>query len=73
MPCEPSTARCAGQYEVVSHRAVGHPRHLRSWQVPGLAVILVGSRTDSSTYVRMKKKACAEVRGMVAWEERAGS
>jgi hypothetical protein len=27
---------------------------------PGLAVILVGSRTDSATYVRSKKKACAE-------------
>lgn len=29
--------------------------------VPGLAVILVGARKDSSTYVRMKKKACNEV------------
>jgi 5,10-methylene-tetrahydrofolate dehydrogenase/methenyl tetrahydrofolate cyclohydrolase len=29
-------------------------------QSPGLAVVLVGSRTDSATYVRMKKKACAE-------------
>lgn len=28
---------------------------------PGLAVILVGARRDSSTYVRMKKKACSEV------------
>ena len=28
---------------------------------PGLAVVLVGSRTDSATYVRMKKKAAAEV------------
>eukprot|EP00555_Chaetoceros_dichaeta_P010488 CAMPEP_0198255220 /NCGR_PEP_ID=MMETSP1447-20131203/5383_1 /TAXON_ID=420782 /ORGANISM="Chaetoceros dichaeta, Strain CCMP1751" /LENGTH=310 /DNA_ID=CAMNT_0043941539 /DNA_START=332 /DNA_END=1264 /DNA_ORIENTATION=+ len=28
---------------------------------PGLAVILVGSRRDSQTYVRMKKKACDEV------------
>ena len=27
----------------------------------GLAVVLVGSRHDSATYVRMKKKACAEV------------
>lgn len=32
-----------------------------SGHVPGLAVILVGSRTDSSTYVRNKKKACADV------------
>eukprot|EP00252_Welwitschia_mirabilis_P019710 TRINITY_DN4639_c0_g1_i1.p1 TRINITY_DN4639_c0_g1~~TRINITY_DN4639_c0_g1_i1.p1 ORF type:complete len:337 (+),score=66.92 TRINITY_DN4639_c0_g1_i1:153-1163(+) len=30
-------------------------------QVPGLAVILVGKRKDSLTYVRSKKKACAEV------------
>lgn len=29
--------------------------------VPGLAVILVGDRRDSATYVRMKKKACAEI------------
>jgi 5,10-methylene-tetrahydrofolate dehydrogenase/methenyl tetrahydrofolate cyclohydrolase len=28
--------------------------------VPGLAVILVGSRRDSQTYVNMKKKACKE-------------
>lgn len=28
---------------------------------PGLAVILVGSRRDSQTYVNMKKKACAGV------------
>lgn len=29
--------------------------------VPGLAVVLVGTRKDSETYVRSKKKACAEV------------
>lgn len=29
-------------------------------QVPGLATVLVGARKDSETYVRMKKKACAE-------------
>ena len=28
---------------------------------PGLAVVLVGERKDSATYVRMKKKAAAEV------------
>ena len=28
---------------------------------PGLAVVLVGNRPDSATYVRMKKKAAAEV------------
>lgn len=30
-------------------------------KVPGLAVVLVGSRTDSETYVRSKKRACEEV------------
>ena len=29
-------------------------------QAPGLAVVLVGDRKDSETYVRSKKKACAE-------------
>mmetsp|Transcript_18782 Transcript_18782/g.27771 ORF Transcript_18782/g.27771 Transcript_18782/m.27771 type:complete len:353 (+) Transcript_18782:55-1113(+) len=28
---------------------------------PGLAVILVGERRDSQTYVKMKKKACSEI------------
>ena len=31
-------------------------------KVPGLAVVLVGSRKDSETYVRNKKKACSEAR-----------
>lgn len=30
-------------------------------EVPGLVVILVGDRTDSATYVRMKEKACQEI------------
>lgn len=30
-------------------------------RAPGLAVVLVGTRKDSETYVRSKKKACAEV------------
>ncbi|KAH9308981.1 hypothetical protein KI387_036892 [Taxus chinensis] len=30
-------------------------------KVPGLAVVLVGARKDSETYVRSKKKACEEV------------
>ncbi|KAM1449618.1 hypothetical protein ACFX1R_009286 [Malus domestica] len=38
-------------------------RHL--WQkygkVPGLAVVIVGTRKDSQSYVSMKRKACAEV------------
>ena len=28
---------------------------------PGLAVILVGDRRDSATYVRSKKRACTEI------------
>ena len=35
-------------------------------QIPGLAVILVGSRRDSQTYVSMKKKACAQA-GMTSF------
>lgn len=39
---------------------------MRSWseldcQVPGLAVVIVGTRKDSQSYVSMKRKACAEV------------
>eukprot|EP01122_Echinamoeba_exundans_P014191 TRINITY_DN6378_c0_g1_i2.p1 TRINITY_DN6378_c0_g1~~TRINITY_DN6378_c0_g1_i2.p1 ORF type:complete len:332 (+),score=83.91 TRINITY_DN6378_c0_g1_i2:74-997(+) len=30
-------------------------------RAPGIAVLLVGDRTDSSTYVRMKKQACEQV------------
>ncbi|KAL1204766.1 Bifunctional protein FolD 2 [Cardamine amara subsp. amara] len=30
-------------------------------KVPGLAVVIVGDRKDSQTYVSMKRKACAEV------------
>ncbi len=33
----------------------------KTGKVPGLATVLVGTRKDSQTYVRMKKKACAEV------------
>ena len=35
--------------------------------VPGLAVILVGDRKDSATYVRNKKKACDSV-GITSFE-----
>lgn len=31
------------------------------WQAPGLAVVIVGSRKDSQSYVATKRKACAEV------------
>lgn len=41
--------------EVEAHvRSTGGPP-------PGLAVVLVGDRRDSATYVRMKKKACDEI------------
>ena len=30
-------------------------------QAPGLAVVLVGARKDSETYVRNKQRACEEV------------
>ena len=33
----------------------------RTGRVPGLAVVIVGERKDSQTYVRMKRKACEEV------------
>lgn len=33
----------------------------KTGKVPGLAVVLVGARKDSETYVRNKKKACEEV------------
>lgn len=36
---------------------------------PGLGIILVGSRKDSETYVRMKKKSCVEV-GIVNYDVR---
>jgi 5,10-methylene-tetrahydrofolate dehydrogenase/methenyl tetrahydrofolate cyclohydrolase len=36
-------------------------RNVCFMQAPGLAVVLVGSRKDSETYVRSKKKACEEV------------
>ncbi|KAL0437604.1 UNVERIFIED_CONTAM: Bifunctional protein FolD 2 [Sesamum radiatum] len=32
-----------------------------SGKVPGLAVVIVGKRKDSQSYVNMKRKACAEV------------
>lgn len=35
--------------------------------MPGLAVVIVGERKDSQTYVRMKIKACAEV-GIASFE-----
>ena len=43
--------------ELASRVAALSAQHGRA---PGLAVLLVGARPDSATYVRMKKKACAE-------------
>ena len=40
------------------------PNH--DMQAPGLAVVIVGERGDSQTYVRMKKRACEEV-GIVSF------
>lgn len=37
-------------------------------RVPGLAVVIVGNRKDSETYVKMKKKACADV-GIQSFEK----
>eukprot|EP00850_Spirogloea_muscicola_P024288 SM000576S18605 [mRNA] locus=s576:32:1731:+ [translate_table: standard] len=45
------TARIAAEVEVMRH---AHGK------VPGLAVVIVGDRKDSQTYVRMKRKACAD-------------
>eukprot|EP00743_Colponemidia_sp_Colp-15_P000843 GILK01000930.1.p1 GENE.GILK01000930.1~~GILK01000930.1.p1 ORF type:complete len:295 (-),score=59.13 GILK01000930.1:122-1006(-) len=45
--------------QVADLTATGH-------RPPGLAVVLVGARKDSQTYVRMKKKACADA-GIVSF------
>lgn len=31
------------------------------FQVPGLAVVIVGNRKDSQSYVNMKRQSCAEL------------
>lgn len=43
------------------HTTCPEQLHPTCWQVPGLAVVIVGERKDSQTYVRMKRKACEEV------------
>ena len=43
--------------EEIKQRVTHHQENCG--KVPGLAVVLVGSRRDSQTYVNMKKKACA--------------
>lgn len=49
--------------EIATEVAAMQQAHGRA---PGLATVLVGQRKDSETYVRMKKKACAEV-GIVSF------
>jgi 5,10-methylene-tetrahydrofolate dehydrogenase/methenyl tetrahydrofolate cyclohydrolase len=43
------------------HTAAKHACGGPLLQTPGLAVVLVGTRKDSETYVRSKKKGCEEV------------
>eukprot|EP00966_Prymnesium_polylepis_P078518 1820083-Prymnesium_polylepis.1 len=65
-------AMCAPGYRLIDGKAIaGQIRREIKEQTaellgehgvqPGLAVVLVGDRTDSSTYVRMKKRAADEV------------
>lgn len=64
------TRLLGGAWLVRLTRRMTHPTHLFGpyptplpmLQTPGLAVVLVGERKDSQTYVRNKKKACEEVR-----------
>ncbi|KAL6208444.1 hypothetical protein ACLB2K_019393 [Fragaria x ananassa] len=61
-----------GQAKIIDGKAIAQTirseiaeevRHLsqKYGKVPGLAVVIVGSRKDSQSYVSMKRKACAEV------------
>lgn len=54
------SALCAAPLLAPLATAFPHSRP-RPTQVPGLAVVIVGDRKDSQTYVRMKRKACEEV------------
>jgi len=67
-----ATASIAGEAQLIDGKAVaaqirqevrGETDALQSQHgvIPGLAVVLVGNRTDSATYVRMKKRAAKEV------------
>jgi 5,10-methylene-tetrahydrofolate dehydrogenase/methenyl tetrahydrofolate cyclohydrolase len=62
--CERPSAYSQDDDEIIRASAA-FGRHLSGYefetQVPGLAVVLVGTRTDSETYVRNKEKACEEV------------
>ena len=65
MPCIPRgiVHSCGVAFMSLSPPA---PTSRYSHQVPGLAVVIVGERKDSQTYVRMKRKACEEVRSHAA-------
>ena len=62
-------ARCASNLidgkaiskTVLAECAVATERLVSNGLRPGLAVILVGERADSATYVKAKRKACADV------------
>ena len=53
--------KIAGDIRDEIKRAVSELRMNNEGNAPGLAVVIVGQRKDSQTYVRMKQKACEEV------------
>lgn len=61
--CGNTTATAAAPASLREHSSTPTPGHppFHHTQVPGLAVVIVGERKDSQTYVRMKRKACEEV------------
>lgn len=65
-PCLTALIPCAGKATAAKIRAelknvVQEHSQESGGLAPGLAVVLVGDRRDSATYVRMKKKACDEI------------
>jgi len=57
-------AICRGETKA----AVAVMKEEHNGKVPGLAVVIVGERKDSQTYVRMKRKMCAEV-GIASYDK----
>jgi len=47
--------------EIISNSSNSNTNNNHNASRPGLAVMLVGNRKDSETYVRMKQKACLDV------------
>eukprot|EP00271_Cylindrocystis_brebissonii_P003957 TRINITY_DN15243_c0_g1_i1.p1 TRINITY_DN15243_c0_g1~~TRINITY_DN15243_c0_g1_i1.p1 ORF type:complete len:313 (+),score=88.39 TRINITY_DN15243_c0_g1_i1:674-1612(+) len=77
---QPAASNATSGARIIDGKAIGQAIHaevakeveeLKSTygKVPGLAVIIVGERKDSQTYVRMKRKACEEV-GIFSVEKR---